>query len=346
MTKKISVIIPCYNTAQFIDRCIESLVYQTIGIENLELIFVNDASTDDTLTHLTHYENLYPDSILVINSEVNRKQGGARNIGLEYASADYIGFVDADDWIELSMYEKLYQKAIEYDCDMVTCHFKRDPDKDVLIMGKTKKIDSFYQITDEKSRKQFITSDFNTGGVCTKIYKKSFIIDNTLYFPEQTAYEDNFFIILTKFYIKSFYIVEEFLYHYYININSTTMLSNSPLHFQRLSVTLSVLQEIQTRSLFETYKEEIEFLFIKLYFMASINIFFTRFSPIPADIFPTMQKTVLHLFPKCLENFYWNQDSLKSAKDFLTTTLNPSLTKEDWLKFAANYNQQHLKNTK
>ena len=112
MAKKISIIIPCYMVEQYIDRCVNSLLNQSIGLENLELIFINDASPDLTLSKLLDYEQLYPESILIIDSKENMKQGGARNLGLMYASADYIGFVDSDDWVEPTMFEKLYAKAI------------------------------------------------------------------------------------------------------------------------------------------------------------------------------------------------------------------------------------------
>ncbi|MDQ9824848.1 glycosyltransferase, partial [Acinetobacter sp. 163] len=69
--------------------------------------------------HLLSLEQQYPTSVMVINCEENGKQGKARNIGLSYASADYISFVDADDWLEETAYEKLYRKAIKYNCDAV-----------------------------------------------------------------------------------------------------------------------------------------------------------------------------------------------------------------------------------
>jgi glycosyltransferase involved in cell wall biosynthesis len=81
---------------------------QTIGLEHLEVIAVNDASTDRTLEKLYQWERRFPENIMVITYEKNIRQGGARNIGLQYASGEYIGFVDADDWIDSAMYQKLF----------------------------------------------------------------------------------------------------------------------------------------------------------------------------------------------------------------------------------------------
>ena len=108
--KKVSVIIPCYNVQDYVEQCILSLVTQTIGVDYLEMIAVNDASTDQTLDRLMELEQKYPQSMMVVNCAQNRKQGTARNIGLSYASADYVSFVDADDWMEPAAYEKMYQK--------------------------------------------------------------------------------------------------------------------------------------------------------------------------------------------------------------------------------------------
>ena len=98
--KKVSVIIPCYNATKWLPKCFLTLVSQTIGMSELELIFVDDASTDDGATYamLQEFERAYPEQILVIYLEKNMRQGGARNIALQYASGEYIAFVDADDF--------------------------------------------------------------------------------------------------------------------------------------------------------------------------------------------------------------------------------------------------------
>lgn len=90
-------------------------------MEHMQIILVNDASTDNTLEKLLLWETRYSDNILVITYEQNLRQGGARNIGLNYATGDYIGFVDSDDWIEPDMYEVLVEKMFEGVYDVVNC---------------------------------------------------------------------------------------------------------------------------------------------------------------------------------------------------------------------------------
>ena len=152
MKPKISIILPCYNVEKYIKRCAKSLIEQSIGIENLELIFVNDASADLTLSMLAEIEQEYPNASLVINMPENRKQGAARNIGLQYANADYIGFVDYYDWIEPNMYEKLYLKMNEYNCDLASCYpFEDYPDGRSI--GRATGDDVFFELIQLKKEK-------------------------------------------------------------------------------------------------------------------------------------------------------------------------------------------------
>ena len=109
--KKVTIIVPCYNVEQYIDDCINSIKRQTIGMEHLEVIMVNDASTDASFDHILAFEKEYPESVLAVDLKENVMQGGARNIALSYASGEYITFLDSDDWVEDDFYEELYQIA-------------------------------------------------------------------------------------------------------------------------------------------------------------------------------------------------------------------------------------------
>ncbi|MCR4687913.1 MAG: glycosyltransferase, partial [Lachnospiraceae bacterium] len=106
---KVSVIVPAYNVEDTLFDCIASLVMQTLN--DIEIIIVNDCSTDHTYMVMQMLEEKFPDKIIIIDSPVNRGPGGARNLGMEYASGDYIGFVDSDDYVAKDMYEKLYNEA-------------------------------------------------------------------------------------------------------------------------------------------------------------------------------------------------------------------------------------------
>ena len=123
MQPKVSVIIPVYNCEAFLPQCIESLQAQTM--QEIEMIFVCDASPDDSLSILRRYER--EDSrIRVIAFEQNRGVSAARNAGIEAASGEYVIFCDSDDWVEPQMYQRLYDMAQAHDADIAFCRVFKD----------------------------------------------------------------------------------------------------------------------------------------------------------------------------------------------------------------------------
>ena len=116
---KVSVIVPVYNVEEYLERCLDSLVNQTL--KDIEIIIVNDGSTDGSKEIIQKYLNKYK-NIVYLEKE-NGGLSSARNYGIPYAKGEYIGFVDSDDYVEITMYENMYNKAIEEKSDMVECDF-------------------------------------------------------------------------------------------------------------------------------------------------------------------------------------------------------------------------------
>ena len=103
---KVSVIVPCYNAKIWLDQCLESLVKQTL--QEIEIICVNDGSTDGTGNKLDKWQTQYPNKIKVIH-QLNGGPSNARNSGMAIAQGKFLGFVDSDDFVDVTMYEKLYK---------------------------------------------------------------------------------------------------------------------------------------------------------------------------------------------------------------------------------------------
>lgn len=106
----LSIIVPVYNVEKFIDKCLYSLVNQTL--QDIEIIIVNDGSTDNSQNIIDEYVKNYSNKLVSLNKE-NGGLSDARNFGLKHASGEYVGFVDSDDFIDFDMYEKLYDYAIK-----------------------------------------------------------------------------------------------------------------------------------------------------------------------------------------------------------------------------------------
>lgn len=207
---RVSVIVPVYNAEKTIERCIESLLCQTL--EGLEIIAVNDGSTDNTKEILDSYK----DRIVVINQK-NSGQGMARNAGINAANGEYIGFLDADDTVCSDMYRAMYEAAKENDYQIVQCGIH-----DIAEDGTETYRAAFDEGIIITDRADYIFDYFyhnkHTFEMCNKIVKKSFLTENNLYFDDTKRYfaEDlklNAEILLR---LVSIRFVEKCYYNYYI----------------------------------------------------------------------------------------------------------------------------------
>lgn len=335
--KLISIIIPCYNVEEYIDRCIESLVDQTIGIEHLELILVDDKSSDQTVEHLVRWEEKYPESILVILCEKNGRQGAARNIGLQYASAEIVSYVDADDWVELEMYEKMYQKMMAEDVDVVICQAVRDfGDGQIFQMDEYQgKCNKSIYINTAEQRKEAMKYGF-CPGVWGKLYKKNLLVDNDIAFPEELTYEDNYFGSLLSYYINSYLVLPEKYYHYYVNHNSTICQRNNSHHLDRLEVAEMLVEELKKRGFEAEYHDEIEIGFLRYYFLNTLNLLFTRYDEIPYDVIKDIQKKVFKYYPH-----FYEDDAYQKMNEVEKALLN-ALSMEFSLPFWENIAEAYL----
>lgn len=120
---KVSVIVPIYNVEKYIERCLRSLFEQTL--DDIEYIFVNDCTPDNSMIILEKILKEYPHrmkQVKIINHEQNQGQAGARTSGMKAMSGEYMIHCDPDDWVELNMYEIMYQKAAETNADIISCN--------------------------------------------------------------------------------------------------------------------------------------------------------------------------------------------------------------------------------
>ena len=125
MGTKVSVILPVYNVSDYLRQCMDSIVGQTL--KDIEIICVDDGSTDDSLAILKEYEA--KDQRVKVIQQANAGAGAARNKGLEIATGEYLSFLDSDDFVDVNMYEQLYLKAKAKDIDVVYCNCNIYKDK-------------------------------------------------------------------------------------------------------------------------------------------------------------------------------------------------------------------------
>ena len=257
MKIKVSVIVPVYNVEKFIDKCLNSLVNQTL--KEIEIIVVNDGTKDNSQKIIDKYVKKYPDKIKSYIKE-NGGQGSARNYGLEKANGEYIGYVDSDDFVEKDMYKKLYNKAKENNYDIVVCG-----NYNVSEDYQNKNIDTFINNYNTDLENIF----FGKMAVWNKIYKRDILIKNKLEFKEKVWYEDLAFTLKAIMNSNTFAFIDEPLYDYLIREGSTMNNSNVQRNLEILDAFNDILSYIQHNKK-EEYFSKIEFLAIDHIYISAI----------------------------------------------------------------------------
>ncbi len=221
----ISVIIPVYNVEKYLIRCIESVLSQTIS--NIEVILVDDGSTDKSRIICDQYSN--KDNRIKVIHKNNERVAAARNDGLKVATGKYISFIDSDDWIETNMYELMIKKAEELELDFIMCDFmKRGVDKDYRV---SQPIENGFYDTNRIKKELFpcliMFENIElppTISNWTCLFNREFLFKNNIFYDEDIHYcEDSIFGSKAMYNANRFYYMKErYFYNYFYNPNSTT----------------------------------------------------------------------------------------------------------------------------
>ena len=308
--KKVSVVVPCYNAAGYLDRCMEYLLNQTIGIENIEIILIDDASTDggETWDIIMKYEQMFPNTIIAIALEQNMRQGGARNAGLPYAGGEYLMFCDADDWLAPEAMEHLYQRAVEYDADVVQFQLKMVYDRSGDVYAGVKEGNESYllEIDTEEKRKVFLLDDehANIGNCSRKFYRMSMIREHQCRFAEHLFFEEPVFTVPVLLYEKRHYFLDEELYFYYQSPNSTMRGDWNDRKMDFLNVWMTVVDDLARRGILQKYYDEISYLFFREGYAGNVRMLTCKRCILETEELRFMVSAVLKLFPDILRNPY------------------------------------------
>lgn len=204
----ISIIIPCYNAEKTIGKCISSLLNQTYN--NLEIIVINDGSTDKTGDKLQHISD--KDDRITILDQVNSGISSARNSGMKVAKGDFYSFVDADDYVEPDYLSKLFSNISG--ADLALCRYSSQT-------GSTNCHHNVITVEDV-FREMMVPQENIAAFVWNRLYRASIIRDHKMIFNEAVyACEDTLFNFQYMQYVRKVGVCGEILYHYVINDSST-----------------------------------------------------------------------------------------------------------------------------
>lgn len=244
----ISIVIPVYNVEKYLSRCLESILSQSL--KEIEIIIVNDGSTDNSLEICRNYQQ--KDSRIIIIDKKNEGVSVARNTGIENASGKYIGFVDPDDWIEKNMYENMYNTIEKFECSIAFCNYSKDSrlgstiktlkfNKDFL--GKLDIINDL--IANMIGMEDILPKYYYVMGCVWRcLYRRDFIEKFNLRFvPGITIMEDLLFSVQALVYCDKACIDHGVYYHYMKNKSSSLHKYNEKM-WQDLVVVHNKLEEI------------------------------------------------------------------------------------------------------
>ena len=248
---KVSVIVPIYNGEKFLRKCLDSIVNQTL--KDIEIILVNDGSVDESYKICQEYAK--KDHRIILRNQKNKGSANARNQGMKLASGQYIGFVDSDDFIDSTMFSKLYEKAKKYNADIVNCDCMRN-ENDYIIENKVEK-DLVY---DKEMIDDFLLQSNTTTLLwftCRNIYRRSLLENNNIKYIEGNIIEDSIFNLTALMSADIFYAVDAPLYHYMENPDSQVMSNSQPLLLEKLENVYNEKLSVYQGKNMEEFKQDL-----------------------------------------------------------------------------------------
>lgn len=313
---KISVIVPVYNVEEYLEKCLDSLVNQTL--KDIEIIVVNDGTKDNSQDIIDKYVKKYK------NIKCYKKENGglssARNYGLKYAKGEYIAFVDSDDYVEKNMYEDMYNKAKEDNFDVVACDLKYIyDDEEVLAYSNLKKD----LTTKEEIKKSYI---YIYPAAWNKIYKKELL--KNIEFKEKVWFEDVEFLYRLYPRINSIGYINKYYYNYVQREGAITRTFNSKL-YDYINNWNGIIDFYKKENLYDEYKNELEYCYVR-YIYATFVKRAANYKNIEEynRAVKIAIKNVNEHFPKYKKNKYF----YKSLKGIYLLLFNKSIAKRIYIK--------------
>ena len=251
---KVSLIIPVYNVENYIEKCLNSVVNQTL--KDMEVIIVNDGSKDLSKQKIQKYLEKYP-WIKYLEKE-NGGLSDARNYGMPYATGKYIAFLDSDDYVEETMYEEMYNIAEKENADMVDCDFVWEyPNR------KRKDIGKIYKTKKEMIEKCRVVA-------WNKIIKREILEKTKIKFPVGLRYEDMEFFYKLVPYINKVSFIKKCFVHYVQRENSIANTQN--VRTKEIFIILdNVISYYKEKGLYDEYRDELEYIYVKFLLCSSLK---------------------------------------------------------------------------
>ena len=307
---KVSVIIPVYNMEKYLLRCLRSVMKQTL--KEIEIICVNDGSTDSSLAILQECAN--NDNRITIIDKKNTGYGNTMNIGIEQAKGDYIGIVESDDFIHPAMYENLYRTAIQQSAEVVKANYfiYSNAAKEETVYLEALQECMYHEVIEPmKDFKIFFVSP----SIWSAIYSRQFINSNNIRFlnTKGASYQDTSFYFKTCFCAKRMYLLKEAYVYYWIDNENSSV--NNP---KKIFCVCDELNEIQNFLSLYNVEHQWE---IALRYKFQVYIWNYNRLSLPyqyAFLLRMADEFRLDIEQGCFNHLYWNQTDKQTIEHIIS----------------------------
>lgn len=285
---KLSIIVPVYNVEKYLAQCLDSLVHQTV--KDYEVIIVNDGSPDNSQSIIDDYAARYPGLIVPMMKE-NGGQSSARNLGMTVAKGEFIGFVDSDDWVDETMYERMLEAIERENADIAYCDMD-DYYEDGTVV--------YHDVTN------FTDPLTVTCSACNKLFRRNFIEDAQ--FPVGLWYEDFSFVAKLLFRTNRIVVIHEAFYHCHCRAGSTM---NNYTSRKNLDI-ITVIDDLEKTAQQFGKEDKIEYLVLSHILLTGINrVAAGEKSADRTELIKTMREYAQKKLPKLTQSESFRSESTK-----------------------------------
>lgn len=321
---KVSVVVPVYNTERYLDKCLLSLVNQSI--DSIEIIVVNDGSTDESQLIIDKYVLKYP-NLVKAYTKINGGLSDARNYGLKMAAGEYIGFVDSDDYVDLDMFKNLYDFAISKCAEIVECNYKNF----YLENNEEHFFDSDYKTP--KKYQDIIRIDENkkiiveiTDMAWNKIYKSKLFTETEIEYPKGLWHEDYATtpILISK---AERYILIDYVGYYYLQRDNSITHSLNEKSLDVIECFFYSIKEMKRLKTYDGFKDQLYAKYIHL-FWRSIGLTLQLKETNSKEIQLKELMNRMYEISMCFENDF------STEKNFYIRESSKAIVNKNYIKFS------------
>ena len=255
MNPKVSILVPIYNVSAYIEKCARSLFNQTF--EDIEYIFVNDATPDDSIEKLNKVITEFPerkDRTKIIHHEINKGLAYTRNTAIDASNGMYISVVDSDDFIEPEMIETLYLEAINENADIVVSNLYID------YFDRNEIFEEYLSKNRNEQFRDYLKFNKSSPSLCNKLIRASLYKNRANRVPNGLNYlEDRYVMCRFYFFAKKIIKIDQAFYHYIQYNNTSITKQKNRMHFKNVILFWDMIESfLKEQRIYEKYKDLIE----------------------------------------------------------------------------------------